>query len=224
MGFCFEQVKGELMVRRSVNILIIISILILFACSGMLSKIIYIFSLFTDDDIKNLFISVFTSFITIAVPIGIAIYNLKMNYNNDYKKKLIDKRLNAYYQLQKLISFYRFRGLYHIENSPDRTLNYFPILVEAGVFEQLHYATMQVMVELSWFSKDLINEVSKLLVCSKQFSNDEFTRLTPINRIEFLSREYDKVDRIIKKVNSLIAKDINNLSDLDSWSSELISK
>lgn len=217
------------MVRCIVNIRIIISIIIiiifsLLGYSGMLSKIIYIFHSFTDNDIKNLFISLFTSFITIAVPIGIAVYNLKMNYNNDYKKKLIDKRLNAYYQLQKLISFYRFRGLYHNENSPDRKLNYFPILVEAGVSEQLHHATMQVMVELSWFSKDLINEVSKLLVCSKQFSNDEFTRLSPINRIEVLSKEYDKVDDIIKEVNSLIARDINNLSDLDSWSSELISK
>ena len=180
--------------------------------------------MFNDDDIKSLLISLLTSFITIAVPIGIAIYNLKMNYKNDYKKKIIDKRLNAYYQLQKLISFYRFRGSYDFENSPDRQVNYFPLLVEAGVSEQLHYAIMQVIIELSWFSKDLINEASKLLVHSKKFSDCEFRKLTPIDRIKFLGNEYDKVDDIIKEVNILIARDINNLSDLDSWSKELIKK
>ena len=212
------------MVRRRFNILIFISILIILGYSGILSNLIHIFYLFTDDDIKNLLISLFTSFLTIAVPIGIAIYNLKMNYKNDYKKKIIDKRLNAYYQLQKLISFYRFRGLYNFENSSERVVNYFPLLVEADVSEQLQHAIMQVMIELSWFSKDLINEVSKLLVYSKQFSNCEFTRLKPINKIELLGSEYDKVDSIIKNVNLLIARDINNLSDLDSWASELIAK
>lgn len=215
------------MVRRGFIILIFISILIILIIlgyNGILSKLIHIFYLFTDDDIKNLLISLFTSFITIAVPIGIAIYNLKMNYKNDYKKKIIDQRLNAYYQLQKLISFYRFRGLYNFENSSERVVNYFPLLVEAGVSEQLQHAIMQVMIELSWFSKDLINEVSKLLVYSKQFSNCEFTRLNPINKIELLGSEYDKVDNIIKNVNLLIARDINNLSDLDSWASELIAK
>ena len=141
-------------------------------------------------------------------------YITSLNYKNEYYKKLLDKRLDAYQEVYNFLSNIKT----YVHDSEDSLLT--PYILANGV-EALDQAVIAMLVPLKksfWLSGELADRLTELNVLFVELSNKANRSSDPDKELKILGNDYlEKIRALRKKIQYQIQKDLETLDDVKKF-------
>ncbi|SHI59780.1 hypothetical protein SAMN02745146_1138 [Hymenobacter daecheongensis DSM 21074] len=140
----------------------------------------------------------------------------KNNFKNDYYKKLLDKRLNAYEEVEALIS--RMKPLIHLEDG-----NACNIFFTTGKheYEMFVISLMKPLMSSFWLSNAVSNKITELnvfLLNEISYKIEDLSDEQAATILENLGIKHRETIRNIRKeIENLLYSDLKTLHNISSF-------
>jgi hypothetical protein len=169
----------------------------------------------------QIILAVLSSSVLSAVLTSLANYYIqKSNYKNEYYKKILDKRIYAYEEVESLLIKTRLHLLDH-----ENQLIYSYLFDTIEELDKTIYAIAFVNKNSIWLSSDigwslteLNTELMNIETEAKRFESPDLE----LHRIGF--ERMDKIRILRKQIETYMKRDFINLHDIDLFLNEMFSK
>lgn len=165
--------------------------------------------------ITQIIIVIFSSSVLSAALTSVVNYYLtSVNYKNEYYKKLLDNRLEAYQNVYYFLS--NIKTLIHY--SEDNILT--PYLFTNGI-DNFDKVSVEILVPIKssiWLSSDLSDSLTKLSVLLNKISNEANAEREPDSELLKLGQLYMEEIRAIRfEIETIVKRDFKNLHKIESF-------
>lgn len=160
-------------------------------------------------------IAVFSSSVLSAILTAFVNYRLTgINYKNEYYKKLLDNRLNAYQNVYQFLNL--IKTLIHDEQNNTLT----PYLLTNGIdqFEKVSIELIVPMKTSIWLSKDMTQTLTELSVLLNRLLNESRQHINPDEELRKIGYTYLQSFRDYRdRIEVLVKRDFKDLHNIKSF-------